>query len=95
MIKRSFRVVFVHISGEVEKLHKTGSAIYFLWKAEDVDKIAKRASGKLQDFVKGAKYNYAAIMVHAEVRGFKFWKEVGVVDENGWREDVSFSSNNI
>lgn len=100
MLKRKFRIAFVSVSEfeqvGLKKLHWQGSNVYFHWRAEDIDVIAKKASKKIREgFIKGMKYDFAAIMVRAEVRGFKFWQEVGVVDENGWQSDISFSSNNI
>ena len=57
MIKKNFKITFVNISGEVKRLHKTGSAVYSHWKAEDIDEIAERASRRLQGFLKGTKCN--------------------------------------
>ena len=95
MIKRKFRIAFVGMTDREKALCWKGSNYYSYWKAEDTDTIAEKASKKLQGFIKGVKYNFAAIMVQREIRGFKVWQEVGVVDENGWRSDIIFNSNNI
>lgn len=94
-MKKQYKIAFTNADEKTKKLHRTGSAYYAYWKAENTDIIAEKALKKLQDMIKGQRYNFAAIMTQKETRGFKIWEEIGIIDEKGWRNDISFNSNNI